>query len=128
MGSRVRYWQCDGECGALSRSAAMGRDLAAMHIDDPLDDREAKVGRTLASCRFGGQPLEPSEQPAEIFWRKACAFVDDADSGLAVRLVDLHRNLAADRAVFDGIADEVIDNHTDAICVARRGEVRQGRN
>src|SRR3569832_1586011 len=115
MGSRVRYWQCDGECGALSRSAAMGRDFAAMHIDDPLDDREAKAGRTLASRRLGGQTLEPSEQSAEIFRRKACAFVDDADGGLAVRLVDLHRNLAADRAVFDGIADEVVDRLADAI-------------
>ena len=46
-----------------------------MHVDDPLDDREAKAGRALARGRLGGEPLEAAEQPAEVLRRQAGALV-----------------------------------------------------
>src|ERR1700743_3293412 len=99
MGSRVCYRQCNCEGGTLPGPTAFGRDLAAMHIDDTLDDRKTQARRALAGRGLGGPALEAPEQPAKIFRRKAGALVDDADRGLVAFLADLHRNPAADRAV-----------------------------
>src|SRR3979411_795517 len=77
MSGRVCRGQCDGEGRSLSGPAAVGGDLSAMHVDDALDDRQAKAGRTFAGGGFGGQALEAAEQAAEILRREPCAFVGD---------------------------------------------------
>src|ERR1700710_1494700 len=56
--------QGHGEGRSLGGPGAVGGDLAAMHVDDALDDRKAETGRTLAGGGFGGQALEAAEQSA----------------------------------------------------------------
>src|SRR5438876_11067130 len=87
--------------------------MAAMHIDDAFDDRQAEARRTFSGRRLGREPLEAAEQPAEILRREAGALVGDADHRVAALMGDGHRDLAADRRVFDGVADEVVDRLAD---------------
>src|SRR4051812_44792437 len=71
--------QCDGKGRALSGPGTVGGDLAAMHIDDALDNRKPQTGRTLSGGWFRREPLEAAEQSSEVFRRQAGAFVGDAD-------------------------------------------------
>jgi hypothetical protein len=71
-----------GKGRALSGPGAVGGHLAAMHVDNALDDRKPEAGRAFAGGRFGGEPLEAAEQPAEVLRRQAGAFVGDADDGV----------------------------------------------
>ena len=110
----------DGEGRALPGPALSAVDLAAMHIDDPLDDRQAEAGRAFAGGGFGGQALEAAEQPAEIFRRQAGALVGDVDQRRPPSRVTSDRDLAAERAVFDGVADEIVDRLAHPVGVAHR--------
>ena len=71
--------------------------MAAMHVDDTLDDRQSKAGRAFPGRRLGRQPLEPAEQPAEIFRRQSGALIGNTDDGVAALMGDAYRDLAADR-------------------------------
>src|SRR4051794_26401465 len=90
-GRRCR--QGDGKGRALAGSRTVGGDLAAMHIDDALDDGKPQTGRTLAGGRFRREPLEAAEQPPEVFRRQAGAFVGDADDSAVVVVGDQQRDL-----------------------------------
>ena len=121
--------QHDGEGRSLSGAAAVGGDLAAMHVDDALDDRKAEPGRAFAGGGFCGQPLEAAEQPSEILRRQAGAFVGDADDGVVrPRGSTSTRDLAADRAVFDGVADEIVDRLPHPVGVAHGDDIRRRRH
>src|ERR1700738_360268 len=95
-----------GQCHRKRRSppgpVAVGGHLAAMHVDDALDDRKAQPGRALAGGGLCGKPLEAAEQPSEVLGRQARALVGDADDGVVVMPGDQQRDLAADRTILDG--------------------------
>src|SRR5690349_17307090 len=120
--------QGDGEGRALAGALALGRHLAAMHVDNTLDDGKPKPRRALARGRLGGQPLEPAEQAAEIFRRQAGAFVADPDDGVAGLMGDGDADLAADRRILDRVADEVVDRLADAVGVAHGDDVGRRGN
>src|SRR3954470_19530713 len=113
----------DGEGRALAGALALGGHLAAVHVDNTLDDGQPKPGRALAGGRLCRQPLEPAEQAAEILRRQAGALVADADDGVAAFMAHDDADLAADRRVFDGVADEVVDRLADAVGVAHGDDV-----
>src|SRR5213076_1970783 len=98
---------CNGKRRSLSGSGAVRSHMAAMHVYDALDDRQAQPRRTLAGGGLCGQPLEAAKQSPEILRRQAGALVGDADDGAVAFMGNENRNLAADRRVFDGIADEI---------------------
>src|SRR4051794_15025214 len=100
--------QYDGKGRALSGAAAVGGDLATMHVDDALYDRKSEPGRAFAGGRLCRQPLEAAEQPAEVFRRQPGAFVGNADGRGVVLMGHEQCDLAADRAIFDGIADQIV--------------------
>src|SRR5688572_8505776 len=80
--------QLDREGRTLAGAGAFGDDLAAMHVDDALDDGEAEAGRAFARRGLGGKPLEAAEQPRQVLRREACALVGDADHREALFLDD----------------------------------------
>src|SRR6185437_12538061 len=82
MSRRLGRWQHHGESRSLSGTGTFGGYLTAMHVDDALDDRKAEPGRTFAGGRLCRKPLEATEQPPEIFRRKASPFIGDADNGV----------------------------------------------
>src|SRR4051794_37753863 len=86
----------DGEGRAFAGARAVGGHLAAMHVDDTLDDGQSKPRRALAGGRFCRQPLEPAEQATEVLRRQAGALVADADDGIAAVMADRDADLAAD--------------------------------
>src|SRR4030081_892315 len=99
-----------------------------MHVDNALDDRQAEPGRALAGGWFGGKPLEPAEQASEIFRRQAGAFIGDADDGVVFFLMaHQHRDLAADRTVFDGVADEIVDRFAHPVGITHGNEIWRSR-
>ena len=77
MSRHLRRGQHDGEGRSLSGAGAFGGHLAAMHVDDALDDRKPEPGRAFAGGGLGRQPLEAAEQPAKILRRQAGALVGD---------------------------------------------------
>src|ERR1700722_6721508 len=93
MSSYVCCRQYDGEGGPLPGSGAIGGYLAAMHVDDALDDRQPEAGRAFAGGGFGGQPLEAAEQSSEILGRQAGALVGDADDGVVLVVAHHHGDL-----------------------------------
>ena len=104
------------------------RDRAAMQFDDALDDREAEAGRALAGGRLGGQPLEAAEQARHVLRREAGPVVRDTSMTISSSS-GAHRELdrAADRAVLDGVADEIVDRLAQAVGIAARQQVRRRR-
>ncbi len=83
-------------------------------------------GRRLAAGRLRRQALEAPEQARHIVRRQARALVGDADDGLAVLCGDAHLDAAAERAVFDGIAEEVVDRLAHAVGIADRDAASAG--
>src|SRR3979490_2769481 len=90
-----RGGQYNGEGRALTGPGAVGDHLAAMHVDDALDDGKPKPSRTFAGRRFCGKPLEAAEQASEVLRRQARAFVGHADDGVGVVVSYQQRDLAA---------------------------------
>src|SRR5207244_3920485 len=97
-----------------------GRYLAAVHVDNAFYDREAETGRALAPRWLRRQPLEATEQPADVLGRQACTVVGHVDQHLAVATGDAQHDLTSDRRVFDGVADQVVDRLTHAVGVTHR--------
>src|ERR1700723_2180716 len=128
MSRHIRRGQYYREGRSLSRPGAVGRHLAAMHVNDTLDDRKPETGRAFAGGGFRREPLEGAKQSSEIFRRQAGAFIGDADHGLVLLAVDQHRNLAADRTVFDGVADQIVDRLPHPVGIAHGHEVRRRRH
>jgi hypothetical protein len=102
--------------------------MAAMHVDDAFDDRKPKTGRAFTGGRFSGEPLEAAEQSPKIFGREACAFIGDADDGVFLLVIHQHSDLAADRTIFDGVADEIVDRLPHPVGIAHRNEIWQRRH
>src|ERR1700682_4129254 len=94
-----------------------------MHVDNALDDRKPKAGRAFTGGGFGGKPLEPPQQSPKILWRQAGAFVGDADGGIFLLVTHHYRDLAADRTVFNGVADEIVDRLPHPVGIAHGDEI-----
>src|ERR1700734_1153758 len=95
MSGGLGYGQHGCEGRSLSGAGAVGGDLAAMHVDDALDDRQAQASRAFPGGGFGREPLEAAEQPSEILRRQAGALVGDTDHGVVLLMVHHHGDLAA---------------------------------
>src|SRR5436305_10174130 len=87
----------DGEGRSLAGSVAVGGHLAAMHVDNTLDDGQPKPCRALAAGRFCRQPLESAEQASEILRRQPGALVADADDGAVGLMGHRDDDLAGNR-------------------------------
>src|SRR5262245_23203230 len=94
-----------------------------MQIDDTLDDRKAEAGRGFACGRLRRKPLETAEQSGNVLRRQARPLVADLHKYTAFLLRDQEVDGSADRAVFDGVAHEVVDRLADAVGVADGGVI-----
>src|SRR5687767_2699598 len=80
--------QRDGEGRTFARTRAAGRHVAAMHINNPLHDRQPQPGRALTTGGFRRKPLETAEKTAEILRRQSCALVGDVDQRIIAFICD----------------------------------------
>src|SRR6516225_10696472 len=108
---------------ALSWARAFNGDLPTMQIDDTLDDRKAEAGRGFACSRLCRQPLETAEQSGNVLRRQARPLVADLHEYTGFLLRHQELDGAADRAVFDGVAHEVVDRLADAVGIADGGVI-----
>src|SRR6478672_1981511 len=117
VGSR---FQAQHERAAIATVVALDRNVAGMQIDDALGDRQTEPGRGLAARRFRRQPLEAAEHAIPVFRRKPGPTIADADNRLARFARHADDDIAAERAVFDGIADDIVERFAQAIRIAAR--------
>src|SRR3981189_1409139 len=108
--------------------AAIRGHVATMHVDNALDDRKPEARRAFASGGVRGTPLEAAEQSSQILGRQAGAFVGDADDGAVLLATHHYRYLAADRTVFDGVADDIVDRLPHPVGIAHCDEIRRRRH
>ena len=123
LGERRRGRQPDLERGAAP-GAAGDADLAALEVDQRLDDRQAEAGARDAAVA-PGRPIEAVEHVLGLLGRHADSRVgdDDPDPG-AVRFgADV--DPAALRRVQMGIGEEVPDHLTELVGIGQHG--RHGR-
>ena len=112
--ARSRTWR------RLPGPSTFHEDAAAVKVDDALGDREAEAGGALAAGRLGGKPLEAAEEPRHVLRRQPGAPIGHADRGDLVAALEPDVDAGAGRAVFDGVADEVVDRLAQAVVIAAR--------
>src|SRR5262249_44429538 len=95
-----------------------------MQIDDTLDDRKAEAGRGFACGRLRRKPLETAEQSGNVLRRQARPLVADFHKYTALLLRHQEVDGSADRAVFDGVAHEIVDRLADAVAIALAAVIR----
>src|SRR5260370_2165396 len=99
-----------------------------MQIDDTLDDRKAEAGRGFACSRLRREPLETAEQTRNVLRRQARPLVADLHEYTALLLRHQEVDGSADRAVFHGVAHEVVDRLADAVGIADGGVIVRPRD
>ena len=90
-----------------------------MQIDDSLGDRQSQASRGLPAGRLRREPLKPTKQAPYVFRRKARPAIGNADDRVALFLPKTYGDLALERAIFDGVADDVVERLTQPSDEAR---------
>src|SRR6267143_913262 len=116
---RVLRCQWDGgvECRTVT-DRALNPDLAAVHLDDLLNDREAQPG---PGDRLGGaapDPPEPLEHVADLVRRDAQPGIGDADEREAAFRAGRQGHHASVWRVLDRVVDQVADHLDQAVSIA----------
>ena len=93
--------------GAAFFQFALYRHIAAVSLGDVFDDGQAQAGAAeLATARLV-HPVEPFEQPGEVFFGDAHALVGESDLDLIGHGQRLDIENAFFRAVLDRIVQQV---------------------
>src|SRR5262249_7703452 len=99
-------------------------DLAAVELDEALDDREAEPGALLALGRLAAALLVAAEELREVLGRDPLAGVLDGDLDLRAEAADLDRDHVALARELDRVRDEVVEHLRDPLGIeAHRLEV-----
>src|SRR6266849_3483700 len=115
---RLLRCQRDGEVERRTvTDSALDPDLAAMHLDDLLNDREAQAG---PGYRLGGaaaDPPEAFEDMLDLVRRDAQPGVGDADERKTAVGAGRQRHRPAIGRVLDRIVDEVAQDLDETVAV-----------
>ena len=98
--------------------------LAAVPIEDVLDDGEPKTGAALLPARRHVDPVEPLGQARQMLGRDAGPIIDHGDGvapGLAAERGDvlgLDLHMAAALAVFERVLHQVLEHLKQLVAIA----------
>ena len=109
-GRTLEHGQPDGERAALVPPGALGRDRAAVHLDQPLDQRqpdaEAAGGPLDAPVHLG----EHVEDAAQRLGRDADPVVADGDDDLLAAPLGGEPDVPAARGVLGAVGEQVAED------------------
>ena len=119
VGQRAQR-QIEPEPRALAQFA-LQVDLAAVQLDQPLDQRQAQPGAAEFARRRAVDLHEPLEDPVALRLVDADAGVGDRDPHAVVGQVRFDADAAALGRELDGVRDQVADDRVDLFLVGAEG-------
>ena len=95
---------------AVHRHIVCQPDTGTRQVADPLHDRQAQPRSGLLRVPLAVKALE---DPLPVFGADAGALVGDAQHGPVIKDLDRDRDAATRRRKFDGVVDEIPDQHVE---------------